>query len=448
MRFDPLSLTMTAPVAVPDGIAAATRYTLSNGIVALIQRNPSNPTVKVRGEVRVGAVNETAEKSGLAAFTAAALIRGTTRRTFQEIVTETEERGCSVHAGGGLHSSGFGGKALAEDLPLVLEILADMLMHPVFPAGEIEKLRGQFLMSLHESEQDTRTQASRAARALLYPPHHPYSRLSSGTLATVQHITCADLQTFHQQYHPARTTIAVVGDVDPAVVIDELERFFGEWNLPPAPADQPLPPIPPLAGVQRRDVVIAGKVQSDIVWAVHGLARNDPDYYAAMVANMILGQLGMGGRLGDTIREKQGMAYYVYSGLDADLGPGPWAAIAGVNPENVEQASQAMLQEIAKFRQEGPTEQELSDARAYLTGSLVLGLETNDGIASTLLGIERHNLGLDYIQRYPEIINSITHEDIVAVAQKYLSTEDYVLTVAGPALPAEARMELGPADGI
>lgn len=435
MRFDPLSLTMTAPVVVPGGIATATRHTLSNGIVALIQRNPSSPTVKVRGEVRVGAVNETAEQSGLAAFTAAALIRGTTRRTFQEIVTETEERGCSVNASGGLHSTGFSGKALAEDLPLVLEMLADMLLRPVFPASEIEKLRGQFLMSLHESEQDTRTQASRAARALLYPPHHPYSRLSSGTLATVQQLTCADLQTFHQLYHPALTTIAVVGDVEPAVVIDELERFFGEWNLPTVPSDQPLPPVVPLSGVQRRDVVIAGKVQSDIIWAVHGLARDDPDYYAAMVGNMILGRLGMGGRLGDTIRENQGMAYYVYSGLDADLGPGPWAAVAGVNPENVGRASQAILKEIAKFRQEGPTEQELSDAHAYLTGSLVLGLETNDGIASTLLGIERHNLGLDYIQRYPEIINGVTHADIVAVAQKYLSTEQYVLTVAGPGLP-------------
>ncbi len=435
MRFDPLFLTMTAPVVVPGSIAMATRHTLSNGIVALIQRNASSPTVKVRGEVRVGAVNETAEQSGLAAFTAAALIRGTTRRTFQEIVTETEERGCSVNASGGLHSTGFGGKALAEDLPLVLEMLADMLLRPVFPANEIEKLRGQFLMSLHESEQDTRTQASRAARALLYPPHHPYSRLSSGTLATVQQLTCADLQTFHQLYHPALTTIAVVGDVEPAVVIDELERFFGEWNLPTVSSDQPLPPVVPLSGVQCRDVVIAGKVQSDIIWAVHGLARDDPDYYAAMVANMILGRLGMGGRLGDTIRENQGMAYYVYSGLDADLGPGPWAAVAGVNPENVERASQAILKEIAKFRQEGPTEQELSDARAYLTGSLVLGLETNDGIASTLLGIERHNLGLDYIQRYPEIINGITHADIVAVARKYLSTEHYVLTVAGPGLP-------------
>lgn len=420
------------PAGAAGGIAASTRHVLPNGLVALIQRNASSPTVRVRGEVRVGAVHETAEKSGLASFTGAALIRGTQNRTFQQIVSETEERGCSVNAGGGLHSSGFSGKALAEDLPLVLEILADMVIHPTFPANEVEKLRGQFLMSLRESEQETRTQASRAARTLLYPPEHPYSRLSSGTIETVQGITRDDLVAFHRHYHPAATTVAVVGDVDPDTVIAELERFFGQWELPHPPPAHTLPTVPAIQGVQRRDVSMAGKVQSDIVWSVHGLSRTDPDYYAAMIGNMILGRLGMGGRLSDNVRENQGMAYYVYSGLEADVGAGPWAAVAGVNPLNVERAIAAILHEIEQFKQEGPTELELSDARAYLTGSLVLGLETNDGIANTLLAIERYGLGLDYIERYPAIINGVSHDDIVAVARKYLSTENYVLAVAGP----------------
>lgn len=420
------------PAGAAGGIASATRRVLSNGIVVLIQRNPSSPTLRVRGEVRVGAVHEPAEKCGLAAFTGATLIRGTQNRTFQQIVAETEERGCSVNAGGGLHSSGFSGRALPEDLSLVLEILADMVMRPTIPPTEVEKLRGQFLMSLRESEQDTRTQASRAARALLYPPEHPYSRLSSGTLETVQGITRADLVGFHQHYHPAATTIAVVGDVEPEAVIAELERYFGVWEPASAPPALDLPAIHAIQGVQRRDVNVAGKVQSDIVWSVHGLARNDPDYYAAMVANMILGRIGMGGRLGDNVREDQGMAYYVYSGLEADLGAGPWAAIAGVNPANVDRAVQAILHEIAQFKQDGPTDEELSDARAYLTGSLVLGLETNDGIANTLLAIERYNLGLDYIERYPDIVNGVSYEQIVAVTRKYLSTDDYVLAVAGP----------------
>jgi zinc protease len=415
-----------------SSIASATRHVMSNGMVALIQRNPNSPSVSVRGEMAVGAANEPPEKNGLAVFTGAALIRGTARRSFQQIVAATEALGASVNAGGGMHSSGFGGRALTEDFSLILGILADMLRSPTFPAQEVERLRGQFLMSLRESEQETRTQASRVARALLFPPEHPYSRLTSGRIETVKSLTRDDLIVFHQLYHPAVTTIAIVGDVEPPAVIEALEQVFGGWEVSGASPIQPLPPPPPITGVLRRDITMTGKVQSDVIWGVHGLSRTDPDYYSASVANMILGRIGMGGRLGDNVREQQGLAYSCGSSLDADVGAGPWAALAGVSPANVERAIDAIVHEIAKFRADGPTDAELDDARDFMTGSLALGLETNDGIAGTLLGIERYGLGLDYIARYPSIIRSISAEQIVDVARKYLSTENYVVVVAGP----------------
>jgi zinc protease len=414
------------------GIAGATRHVLPNGMVACIQRNPSTPTVSVRGELRIGAVHEPAAQSGLAVFTGAALVRGAGARSFQQIVAETEERGCSVSAGGGLHTTGFGAKALVEDLPLVLEILADMLAAPTFPPEEVERLRGQFLTGLRESEEETGTQAGRAARQLLFPPEHPYSRPSSGSIATVQAIARDDLVAFHRRYHPAGGTIAIVGDVDVAAVIGALEAGLGRWEPAAEPPRLELPPAPPLQGAKRRAIPMPGKVQSDLVWAVHGLRRSDPDYYAAMIANLILGRIGLGGRLGEHVRERQGMAYYCYSGLEADVGAGPWSAVAGVSPANVERAAAAILHEVAQFVADGPTDQELADARDYLTGSLVLGLETNDGIAGTLLAIERYGLGLDYIDRYPAIIGGVSREQIVAAARRYLSTDDYVLTVAGP----------------
>jgi zinc protease len=424
---------MTSSNGRASTIETATRHQLPNGMVALIQRNPNTPTVTVRGEVRVGAVNEPAAKSGLAMFTGGSLIRGTARRTFQQIVAETEALGASVNAGGGMHGSGFAGRALVEDLPLILGILADMLQQPTFPNHEIERLRSQYLMGLRENEQETRTQASRAVRSLMFPPEHPYSRLSSGSIETVQGITRDDLVEFHRLYHPAATTVAGVGDVEPRQVIEELERVFGGWEPQSALPKTQLPPGRPLEGVQRRDIVLEGKVQSDVIWGVHGLSRTDPDFYAASVANMILGRIGMGGRLGDNVRERQGLAYSCGSSLDADLGAGPWAALAGINPANIDRAVAAIVHEIAQFCADGPTDEELSDARDYMTGSLALGLETNDGIAGTLLGIERYDLGLDYISRYPSIIRGISAEQIIAVARKYLSTEDYVVVSAGPA---------------
>ncbi|NTV63736.1 MAG: insulinase family protein, partial [Oscillochloris sp.] len=250
------------------------RHVLPNGMVALIRRNPGAPTVSVRGEVRVGAAQEPPDQGGLAVFTGAALIRGAGTRSFQQIVAETEGRGCSVSAGGGMLSSGFAGKALAEDLPLVLEILADMLIRPSFPEVEIERLRSQFLTSLRESEQDTGYRASIAARAMLYPPEHPFSRPTSGSLASVAGISRADMLRFHQRYHPALTTIAIVGAIDPPAVLNELERYFADWQgSGPAEAPQ-IPDAPPLDGIQRADIPMPGKVQADLVWAVHGLARS------------------------------------------------------------------------------------------------------------------------------------------------------------------------------
>lgn len=422
----------STPSAASANMLETTRVVLSNGLIVLIQRNPGAPTVSIRGQVRIGAIHEPADRAGLAVLTGSSLIRGTERRSFQQMVSELEERACSVGASGGLHQTSFSGRALAEDLPLILDMLADMLLRPTFPPQEVERYRRQFLMSLRENEEDPHVQASRAMRALLYPPEHPYSRLPGGTPETIQAITREDMVAFHQRYHPAATIIAIVGDIVPTAVVAELERCFGAWEPAHAPPALDVPTVPALAGVQRRDIAMVGKVQSDIIWGVHSTRRNDPDYYALMLANMVLGRFGMGGRLGERVREEQGMAYYVYSSFDADIIAGPWVAVAGVNPANVEPAIAALLQEIERFRAEGPTPEELADVRAYLTGSLALGLESNSGIAATLVAIERFDLGLDYIARYPTIINGISQAEIVAAAQKYLSTSDYVLATAGP----------------
>jgi zinc protease len=413
-------------------IATALRYELPNGMVALVQRNTTAPTVSVYGEVRVGSANEPPEKNGLSAFTGAALIRGAGHRTFQEIVARTEAVGASVNAGGRMHSTGFAGRSLNEDVALILEILSDMVCAPMFPDEEIERLRGQFLMALREDEQDTSVRASRALRSIMFPPTHPYSRLSRGTIETISTLTREDLIQFHTLYHPAATTIAVVGDIDPAAVIALIERFFGDWQAPGAPPRVTLPDPLPLPDQRRVHIALDGKSQTDIIWAVHGLDRRSPDYYAASVANMILGQLGIGGRLGERVREEQGLAYYCGSSLDADLGAGPWTAMAGVNPAHVERAIDAIVREIKQFAAEGPTEQELADARDFMTGRLAIGLETNDSIASTLLGIERYQLGLDYIERYPAIISSIDRDQVVEVARRYLATDDYAIVTAGP----------------
>src|SRR5262249_55437554 len=149
----------------------------------------------------------------------------------------------------------------------------------------------------------------------------------------------------------------------------------------------------------RREVELPGKTQADVVIGLPAISRRHPDYYALDLGNLILGRLGLNGRIGKNVRERQGLAYYSYSALGGGLGPGAWAARAGVNPANVERAVEAILAEVSAVCQAPVDEDELSDAQNYVTGVLPLALESNDGVARTMLSIELYDLGLDYLAR-------------------------------------------------
>ena len=174
------------------------------------------------------------------------------------------------------------------------------------------------------------------------------------------------------------------------------------------------------------------KSQVDFVLGNIGPSRLASDFYAAYVGDTILGQLGLGGRIGQSVRDNEGMAYYARSNLSSGLGPGPWFIYAGVNPAAVDRAIELILTQIGRFREEAVSDQELADAKAYLTGILPLQMESNEGIAATLLEIHLYQLGDDFIARYPDLIHAITKEEIQLAAQKYLSHEVYALSIAGP----------------
>jgi len=153
---------------------------------------------------------------------------------------------------------------------------------------------------------------------------------------------------------------------------------------------------------------------------------------AAALGNSVLGQFGMMGRVGKSVREKSGLAYYVYSNLSAGVGPGSWSVSAGVNPENVRKASELILKELTRFVTKGVTKVELSDNQANFIGRLPLSFESNSGIATALLNMERHDLGLDYFRRYDAKVRAVTREQVVTVARKYIDPERLAIAIAGP----------------
>jgi zinc protease len=409
-----------------------TRHELSNGIVVLVRENHSSPAVVVSGYLAVGACDERPEQAGLAAFTAEGLMRGTADRTFEQIYESLESVGASVDVSGATHTTRFGTKSLAEDLPAVLDILADVLRHPTFPPKEIERLRGEILTNLEERAHDTRSMASLTFYELAYPEEHPYSRSADGYVETISTIGRDDLAAFYAGgYGPQGMVVAVVGAVETADALAQIEPIFGDWQAPTHERD-PLPEVCRISEVRERFIPIPGKTQADLVLGYPGPARKSPDFLEAVVCNSVLGIFGMMGRLGETVREAQGLAYYSYSRVDGGPGPGPWRVIAGVNPINVGQAVSSIRTEVKRICEEPVGDEELADNKAFVTGSLPLRLETNEGVARHLLDMERHDLGLDYLQRYDALIGEITAERVQAVAQRWLDPDAYALAVAGP----------------
>jgi zinc protease len=223
-----------------------------------------------------------------------------------------------------------------------------------------------------------------------------------------------------------------VGDVTGQQVDQALEATLGQWQPGHSPPDTTLPSPRPLAEPVRCLHPMENKSQADLVLGCMGPDRRVDDFYAAYVGNTILGQLGLGGRIGQSVRETEGMAYYASSSLQGGGGPAPWFAYAGVNPAAIDKATELILAEIRRFRKVPVTDMELADAKDYLTGVLPLQMEANEGVASILLDMHLYELGDDFIARYPDIINGVTKEEIQAAAQKYLSDEVYALSVAGP----------------
>jgi zinc protease len=151
-----------------------------------------------------------------------------------------------------------------------------------------------------------------------------------------------------------------------------------------------------------------------------------------MIGNSILGRFGMFGRIGEAVRESEGLAYYSFSTLSGGLGPGPWMVIAGVNPRNIQRAIELIRREVGRFVQTKVTQTELTDNQASLIGRLPLQLESNEGVASALMNIEIYGLGLDYYQHYPGIVGAVTREQVLETARRFLHPDRLAIAVAGP----------------
>lgn len=408
------------------------REVLDNGAVFLWSERRDTPAVAIRGLLPAGAAREAVEQLGLAGFAARMLRRGTERRSAHEISTAVEDVGASFSVWGGTEESGFSARCLAADLGVVLDILREVLERPSFPEEEMQRVRAEIGTQLRERDDSTRAQAELAAYASLYPADHPYSRSPLGTEETVAALSREDLRAFHRAYYAAPgLRVSIAGAVD----VDLARRHLSGW-FPGRRAAGPLPDLrgPAFGPPQDLRLPMPHKSQVDLLLLGPGIPRDHPDYYALSMASLILGGLGLMGRLGERIRDGQGLAYHASCRAVCRLWAGEWVASAGVAPEHVDHTAAAIRAEVARMREEPVTEQELADARDYLIGSMPLRLETSEGIAAYLLNCEYYGLGLDYLHRYPDLIRAETRESLRAAMQRHLLPDRLTLAAAGPGL--------------
>jgi len=390
------------------------------------------PAVTINVTVRAGGVHEPADRTGLAYLAGRVLDRGTAHRTADQLAEELDERGVSLRIASSRHATILTCTCLSEDFDDVLTLVLDIVRAPVFPEAEVAKRKAESLSAIRQDEDNPSVRAVETLFEILYGASHPYGRKAKGTVETVERITRGDLAAFHaERFTPAALSLAIVGLVEAGHALTrasiELDGWSGvslETAALPAPS--------PVLVREQRMIDLPGKSQSEIAYGFTAIRRLDPRYDAYFVLNNILGQFGLGGRLAENIRDRQGMAYYAFSTLDPSVGVGPLIVRAGVDPGNVARALEAIDHEVREMGTSGPTAAELAETQQFLVGSIPRTLETNAGIASFLQSEEQFGLGLDYDRRLADDIRAVTLDQVRAAAVELLAPERAAVAIAGP----------------
>lgn len=426
-----LPLLLVLLLAAPASAAPlAHREVLPNGIVLLVAERPAVPIVATRVYIRAGAAFDPPDRGGLASLTGALLTRGTARRTGPEIDSAIEFVGGSLEAGAGRDGLTASLAVLKRDLPLGLDLLAEVVLSPTFPEDEVLRKVAEIQAAIKRSEESPSTLAGRALARMIFPGH-PYGRPIEGTRESVGRLTRQDVVAFYRAHaRPDTAVIAVVG----AVTIDEARREiqarFGGWTKPssPPPAVAPAPGTPaPGSETIKRELT-----QATIVLGRQAVRQSHPDYFPLAVASYVLGG-GSASRLYTRVREESGLAYAVGSYVSPGRYGASFVVSAQTRTAEVPKVLDTIREELTRMAREPVAERELALATSYLIGSFPLRLDTSRKVADFIVAIEVLGLGLDYADRYKASIARVSAADVMRVAATYFAPGTLSRVVVGEA---------------
>jgi len=408
-------------------VSGPVRLALGNRCVLLLHEDHSSPMIAFRGSVRAGAAFG---RPGVAEFASRLLLRGTRRRTASQLADAIEDAGAAVSCANGMESATIEGRCTRESLRPIMRILVESLSEPAFPPAELEKVRGEILGDIREQQDDTRRAAARRLFEIVYPATHPFHRDPKGDAGTAAGTQRPVVRAFHEAFYGAAGMIfGFSGDLDVDTLQSTVAGAFETLEAGQEPAPVPLP-----KATRRGSAVVPmpHKSQADFVAGRIAVPRTHPDYYAVNLANILLGRIGLYGRMGAKVRDELGLAYYSFSTLDARRAAGHWTVSAGVNPKNLAKAVSAIRSEMERLKREPFSDAEIRDGKTHLVGALQVALERNAEYASALHDIEYFGLGADFLARYPRIVRSLDADDVRRKAVEYFDPDECSWVASGP----------------
>ena len=410
------------------------KQTLQNGLTVVHLEKHDLPIVVVTLLIKASPLKEPKEKAGLAYLTARLLAEGTLKRSASEISEEIEFIGASLDISNNSDYTTVSLSALKKDLENGLDIFSDVLLNPIFSDSEIRRKKDLIKGSLIQSEDNPSFVASKAFIKEVFGAH-PYGRLITGSIESIENITRDDIVMFYQKtYLPENAMLTVVGDLTSEEVNSLINKYLGQWKTEERrQTTEERKQIE--KKLREKKVVVIDKdiTQANIILGHIGISRDNPDYYAVSVMNYILGGGGFASRLMKVIRDEMGLAYSIYSSFSVNKEPGQFEVEVQTKNESAEVVISEILKQIERIKNEMVTDHELEDSKAYLTGSFPRRLETSKRIADFITAVQYYGLGDDYIEKYPEYIKNVTKDDILQAAKKYLDNENYILVVVGNA---------------
>jgi zinc protease len=445
-----------APAALPDPRAMhfATlplnppqpkRVVLDNGLVVFLLRDPEVPLVTVQALVRTGAVLEPATKVDLAELTGRAMrTGGTARHSGPELNRLLESVGAVLETGIGRESGSATLSVLSADVPLGVELLAEVLRSPVFDADEVERTRRRRIEEIRRSNDEPDAIAFREFRTAVYGDD-PRGRQPTPEMTAA--ITRQDLVDFHARwFHPDRMILGVSGLFDEERLLVPLRERFGDW--PRAAEPPPVFPVPtrgPGAGVflAAKDVP-----QATLIMGHLAPPKESPDFYAFSVLNDILGGSGFTSRLMSDIRSNRGLAYSVGSFYRAQVGYGVFGAYCMTKSASAVEAAELMRGIIERLRADGATAAELRRAKDAIVNNLIFAVDGTREVVAQRMGFEYDGLPADFLQRFRDRIEAVGLEDVRSAAARLLHPEAMALVAVGEPAAIEGLASFGPVTRI